>query len=229
MRRRARCSARRRLRVAGAATVEFHLVALLAMIPFTMAILELGALFIARHALNHATFIAARAGAVHHGDVATMRRYLAKGLAPLFVRGPSAAAGPGLGTAGAEALGRALAEVLRPDLTRIEVLNPSRASFLDFERLQDGVRQIPNDNLHYRRESGVRSGQTIQEANLLRIRVRYCRRLIFPLIDRLVTTTLRELTADPFAQGCYAHGRVPLGSYALVQMHSAPRRDRMAL
>lgn len=216
-------------RTAGAATVEFYLVALLAMLPLTLAILELGALFVAHHSLKHATFLAARAGALHHGDVGTMRRYLAKGLAPLFTQDRPGDGGAGPTILGIEAYGRALAEVLRPDLTRIEILNPTRMSFEDFERLQGGVRQIPNDNLRYRRESGPRSEQTIQEANLLSIRVHYCRRLIFPLIDRLITTTLRQLTLDTFAQGCYARNRVLLGGHALVQMHSAPRRDRMGL
>lgn len=210
----------------GAATLEFHLLAVFALIPLSMAILELGSLSIARHALNHATFLAARAGAVHHGSTGVMRQQLARGLAPLFAGAPDEAA---LAAAGREALARALAEVTRPDLARIEILNPTAASFADFERLQHGVRQIPNDNLRFRRQPGARSGQTIQEANLLRIRVRWCRRLIFPLIDRMITSTLRPVTADVFAQGCYARDRVPIGSYALVHMQSAPRRAALGL
>lgn len=212
--------------IRGAATVEFYLLAVFALIPLSMAILELSSLSIARHALNHATFLAARAGAMHHGSTGVMRRQLARGLAPLFAGAPDDGA---LAAAGGEAFARALVEVARPDLTRIEILNPTRASFADFERLQEGIRQIPNDNLRFRSQAGARSGQTIQEANLLRIRVRWCRRLFFPLIDRMITATLRPLTADAFAQGCYARERVPIGSYALVHMQSAPRRAEMGL
>jgi hypothetical protein len=224
---RARTRARRTF-ATGASTVEFLLVAMLALIPLALGTMELALLVVAKHVVSHGTFLAARAGALHHGDRSTMQRYLAKGLAPLYLRTGAAEAGDLAARAGAAYL-RALGEVLRPDLTRVEILNPTRESFADFERWQGGVRQIPNDSLRHRRESGARSGQTIQESNLLSLRVRYCRRLIFPFVDRAITATLSRLDFDPFAQSCYAQRRVPIEGRALVHMHSAARRSLMGL
>ena len=70
----------------GAASVEFYIVTLFVMLPLVLGILQLGMLYVAKNTLNHATFMAARAGALHHGSRPVMSDQLAKGLVPLYVR-----------------------------------------------------------------------------------------------------------------------------------------------
>jgi hypothetical protein len=211
----------------GAATVEFALVALVALIPLVLAVLQLGLLYVAKHTVQHATFLAARAGAVSHGSRTEMLRHFAKGLAPLHA-GTTRDLRPGdLAGAVTAAYGRAYAEALRPDRTRLHVLNPTRASFEDFERARRGVREIPN--VYVRGVPGPRSGQTLADANLLKLRVDYCAPLVVPLVDRILTATLRRLDPEPFRQQCYGARRLPVVGYALVQMHSAPRREALGL
>ena len=67
---------------------------------------------------------------------------------------------------------------------------------------------------------GATSGQTLREANVLAIRVRYCRLLVMPLIRDIVPALLRAALSDPFDQLCLAQGRVPIHARAVVHMQS---------
>ena len=82
---------------------------------------------------------------------------------------------------------------------QISVINPNAASFSNFGvsgyHDVDGngtmrtVTQIPNDNLMYRDPQVVASGgggQSIQDANLLKIHVGYCYELVIPFINRMI-------------------------------------------
>ncbi len=82
---------------------------------------------------------------------------------------------------------------------RISVVNPSPTSFSNFgvdgyyDSNDDGnystVNMIPNDNLMYRDPTVIASGssgQSIQDANLLKIHVGYCYELIIPFINRII-------------------------------------------
>jgi hypothetical protein len=160
-----------------------------------------------------------------------MRAALARALVPLFapldplavLRGAPDAVAAGAGAA-ARALLRATLEVQRPDLTRLEIENPGPAAVADFSALdEDGELVIPNDGLDQRNPFGATSGQTLREANLLAIRVRYCRALVMPVIDRLLPAMLRWSTADPFDQLCLAQGRVPIDASAVIHMQTALR------
>lgn len=206
----------------GAATVEFTIVALVALIPLVLAVLQLALLYVTKHTVQHATFLAARAGAVSHGSRSEMLRYLAKGLAPLHSGSTRELVPQDAGSAVAAAYARAYAEARRPDRTRLRVLNPTEASFQDFERTRRGIREIPN--VFVRGAPGARSGQTLADANLLKLRVDYCAPLVVPLVDRIVTAALRRLDPDPFRQQCYWARRLPVVGHALVHMHSPARR-----
>jgi TadE-like protein len=223
-----RPSARRRSR--GVALAEFLIAGMLVLLPLTLAVLELAQLMVARNALTYATFEAARAGAVRGASRGDMRAALARGLIPLFapfdpaalLRGAPGAVGAGPGAA-ARALARATLEVQRPDLTRLEIENPTRAAVADFGTVVDGEVVIPNDNLDLRNPYGATSGQTLRDANVLAIRVRYCRPLVMPLISRVVPALLRWSLSGPFDQFCLARGRVPIDAAAVVHMQSAAR------
>lgn len=212
---------------AGAALVEFTVVALVALLPLSLAVLQVALLYVAKNTLNHATFLAARAGAVEHADRGTIQRALAKGLAPLYAHTDRDLDLGNVLVEGARAYARAYADVLRPDRTRLRLLNPTAASFADFGRTRNGVVEIPLDAGQRQAEIGARSGQSLADATLLRLQVDRCHPLIVPLVDRLVVATLRRLDPDPFRQVCYASGSVAVTAHALVQMHTPPRRARM--
>lgn len=206
-------------RARGSATVEFVIVAFAVLIPLVFGTVEIALLGVARHTLGLATFMAARAGATAHGDRGAMQRSLARGLAPLY-----AARGD------AQAYARSLADVLRPDRTRIEIWNPVATSFADFgvPDDDDGER-IPNVWRRSDTRVGAASRQTIAEANQLGVRIGICRALSLPITAPLIVAGLRLTDTSPFAQGCYAAGRVPLYSRALVHMHSDPQRAALGL
>jgi hypothetical protein len=215
-------------RMRGAASVEFYIVALFVLIPFVMAILQLAMLYVGKTTLNHAVFMAARAAALDHGSRSVMSRNLAKGLVPLYANTLDPIDSNNVVGIVVPAFAKALLDVNNPLRTRIEILNPTRASFRDFEQRQNGVLQIPNDNLQFRaRNPGARSRQSIQEANLLKVRVDYCHQLVFPLIDVAVVGILRRFDPNPFHQACYGANRVPISGRALLHMQSAARRSEM--
>lgn len=211
----------------GAASVEFAIVATVAVIPFVLGILQIGLLYGAKHTLNLAVFQAARAGAVHHADRAVMQRYLAKGLTPLHIRSTRRLDEDSWAAEATRAYARAYAEVRLPIQTRMRIFNPTAASFADFGQPGPAGPEIPNDPRLPRSFVGTRSQQTLGEANLLGVRVEYCHRLIVPLADRLITSVLRRTDLDAFRQGCYAQRRLPIVASALVQMATPPRRDVM--
>lgn len=136
---------------AGSASVEFVLAAMV-VLPMALAIVEFSQLAVARHALNHGVFEAARAASVQERGEQALRRQLARAMMPLFA--PPA---PGDGTpteaGGVEGVGRAAAEFLRPDLATLSIT------------------EIPAD---------LPATQLGSAGGVLVVRVRYCRELLFP-------------------------------------------------
>jgi hypothetical protein len=203
-------------------------------------IIQCALLYQVRSTLNYATLLAARAGALHNGDPARMRAALATGLAPLFARDTTlvdyarAVAEANLQTAAAASL------------VDLAVLNPQRAALADFGRPRiDGVagRELPADTLNYRNPApGAASGVSIQDANILHVRVSYCARLIVPVLDRVIYAAVNALTPasaalaangmhDPFgthgaspssacANPLFKGPRIPIQSEAMVRMQS---------
>jgi hypothetical protein len=209
------------LRCRGAAMLEFLLAGVLVLIPATFAILEFAQLTAARNALNFATFEAARAGAVSGADRNAMRRALARGLVPLFAPLRLGAANSGAMEDAAVAVSRAWLEVNRPDLTTLDIENPTYLAAADFAIVQQGRRVIPNDGIEFSNPYGVRSGQTLRDANVLALRIRYCRPLVMPLVSLWIPAVLRATTADVFEQGCLQRNRLPIEAHAIVHMQSA--------
>jgi hypothetical protein len=215
-------------RMRGAASVEFYIVSLFVLIPFVMGILQIAVLYVGKNTLNHAVFMAARAAAMENGSDTVFRTALAKGLVPLYARKTDPITNRNIVQVITPAITKAGLDVVNPLRTRIAYLNPTRASFRDFEQRQNGVLQIPNDNLQFRpRTPGATSKQSIQEANLLKVRVDYCHELVFPLIDAAIVAILRRLDTDLFHQSCYRANRVPVSGRALLHMQSPARRSEM--
>ena len=169
-----------------------ELIVVLPMLMFLiMGIIQFALIYQTRSVLNHATFLAARAGALNNGQLggvnplgAGIRQGLAAGMTPLFNHGT---------TIGALTQARrdAFLEVINPLATTINIISPTRQMLNDFgiPRLAGGGgREIPNDSLQYRDSAqvGATSRVSIQDANLLKIEVVYCAKLIVPIANRAI-------------------------------------------
>lgn len=161
--------------------VEFIVIAPLLLF-FCLGIVQFVLLYQARATLDYAALQAAREGAVDHGAMASMHRGLARGLAPLYARQASLAGAQ-------QALNLAIADAAAR--SEIVVISPTSAMLDDFGRHgREGTRQvteIPNDSLSWRSTlPGKTSGVNIQDANLLKIRVRYCYDMYVPLAGKAI-------------------------------------------
>ena len=154
-----------------------------------------------RQALNFALIEAARAGSVGHAEANAIRSGLSRGLVPWLY---------GANDLGEYALNLARAAVhIRQGEAigwiNVVQLSPTNASFDDWaEPARDAngglladVREIPNDNLVARAEAsgapvvGAASGQTLADANLLRLRLDYGVPLVVPVVGRLISSAVR--------------------------------------
>jgi len=206
----------------GAALVEFQVVGLLCLLPLLLGLLQFGLLLLASPVLHYATFQAARAGAMAGADPAVMRRALAVGLMPLHATSDRPLTAADAPAVAAQAYARSLADTLL--YARLTQLRPDAAAFDDFASESAEGRVIRNDSLLHRPTApGPRSGLTVQQANVLQIRIDWCAPLVVPLVDRLLVGLLRSLDADVHSQLCYAADRVPLRATAAVNMQSDAR------
>ncbi len=94
---------------------------------------------------------------------------------------------------------RVVQQQITDGLVQITVVNPSAGSFnnfgvsdshdIDGNGTMGTVTLIPNDNLMYRDPKVISSGatgQSIQDANLLKIHVGYCYELVIPFIGQMI-------------------------------------------
>lgn len=215
----------------GATLVEFVVVGPLVLF-ILLVLMQYALLFHARSQLNYATFEAARAGTVANARPAAIRA--------AFERAMTGYHGGGTTTAElAAALARAGAEA---PFTRIEVLSPTRESFDDYHspalaaRLGNPGRVIPNTHLAHLvcpiDRPGCRSdpaanvsGQTLQDANLLKLRITYGIPvgkqipLAGPFMARAIAA-LDPADGDAFRAGLVASGRIPVVAHTVMRMQS---------
>ena len=184
----------------GVAATEF-LIVFPALVFVLFGVIQWALIYQARATLNHATLLAARSGALHGGSKAEMRKGLAAGLAPLFA---SEATMAGYLTA----RGKAFTEISVFNLASIDVVNPTAQALADFGRPKlDGTAgtELPNDTLNYRNTSaGGSSGVSIQDANILHVRITYCYRMIVPVVGRMIEAVSHAMT--PFDHSLQSHG-----------------------
>jgi hypothetical protein len=206
-------------RIRGAATVEFHIVALFALLPLCLGSVQMALLMVENHHIDHAAFLAARHGAVKHGDLAEIRRSFTQAVSPLFVTSGTSLDRSNVVPRVASAYAAATADIAIH--ARLRLLAPDQNARTDFAIRRDERLVIPNDALEFRSPArGRRSGITLQQANVLRIEISYCRPLIVPLAGPLLLGTLRLLDHDLWHQRCYAAGRVPVRSEGVAPMQS---------
>ncbi|MDI3491142.1 MAG: hypothetical protein PWP11_2419 [Thauera sp.] len=215
----------------GATLVEFVVVGPLVLF-ILLVLMQYALLFHARGQLNYATFEAARAGTVANAQPVAIRA--------AFDRAMTGYHGGGTSTAElAISRARALAEA---PFTRIEILSPTRESFDDFHspalaaRLRLSARVIPNTNIAHldcpvdrpgcsRDPATNSSGQTLQDANLLKLRITYgipAHKQI-PLAGPFMARALAVLNPtdhDPFRAALVASGRIPVVTHIVMRMQS---------
>jgi hypothetical protein len=187
------------------------LVALPVLLFVGLGALQFALVFHAKQALNHALLEAARAGSVAHAEPAAIERGLARGLVPYLY-------GAADTTEYLLNVGRALAHVQAGKLQRwllLERLAPTADSFADWSQpARDdagepipGLIEIPNDNLSVRilrtqpasgvaghrsgEPIGATSGQTLADANLLKLNLLYGVPVTVPVAGRLMVWALR--------------------------------------
>lgn len=183
------------IRVNGQATIEL-IVVFLGFAALFFGLFELTRLYQAKHALNAATFAAARAGALNHGKVGSMNAELANQMGVLSMAGQRSA--QSLATAKARAMVIAQTpglgiETISPTLGRIADLDRPQWMQTDGHNAQRWQSAVPNDNPRWRprvsperRSDGVESPLNLQDANVLRVRSHWCHRLITPALDRAI-------------------------------------------
>jgi outer membrane protein OmpA-like peptidoglycan-associated protein/uncharacterized membrane protein (UPF0127 family) len=224
----------------GVAMVEFAIAGPI-LILLGLASVQYGLLYNAKNVINHASFMGARAGSMANARIDTVRTAYVRGLLPLYGGGRNA-------TEIAESLGRASADFATS--SRIELLNPTRESFDDWHdpRLQatlqtNGKRVIPNrqlarnlgdratleslgDQRNVREVAGswvkAKSGQSLSDANLLKIRITHGYRPSVPLMGMVYNRFLRWMDTgnDAFATTLLNQGRIPVVSHVTVQMQT---------
>jgi hypothetical protein len=252
--------------------VEFLIVApALALLIF--GIFQFALIYRAKITLNYAAFETARAGSLNHARMWAMELAFARALAPLyttpFTEPTSDPDEPcdvdfSLGTRPGSEVSldldnvlcarQRVKDLLEARYARILLVNPSEESFASSHAVTEGgTTYIPSDNLMYR--SAVPDGlsnQSIQDANLIKVHVALCYRLIVPIVGPLITRMI-ALAPDEeypwyfgapdstsFAHTCTverpAHASerpdgmsrdgIPLFAQAVIRMQSDPILDR---
>ena len=197
-----------------------------------LATLQYGMLFFAKNQYNHAAFMAARAGTTGNANVSKIEQAYTRALIPLYATGTST-------DALKAAYDRAATEVA--SFTKIEVLNPTEESFADFNdpalQAQLGItgtgttpRVIPNGGLAFRHANVVRasSGQNIQDANLLKLRITHWFEPKIPLMASIYSRYLLWLDTGTslYNTNMIRAQRIPVVTHVTLQMQSDAIEDQ---
>lgn len=190
----------------GQAAIE-TLIAIPLLLLLIFLIIEFSLIYRAKLQLNHATFMAARAGAMNHGCKSAMYAQLHRSMSPLLMKGDASAT--------RYAYVQTIKDQYFPTYTFIETLSPDKATYDAFKTrlplhpdqvmpcaIQKGALKafrlntiIPHTQLGTRGSESKIVGKpggsasdriTLSEANLLKIRSRYCHKLTTPLVSDLL-------------------------------------------
>ena len=225
----------------GASAIEFAIAAPIVLL-LGLGALQWALVFHARQAIEHAAIEAARSGSMGHALPDAIETGLARGLL--------------LATAAARVR---LQQARAAGWVVIRRVAPTLESFADWAEpaLDDwgrpimGLLEIPNDNLHYAEQRapaggasgthlglpvGRQSGQTLLDANLLKIEIVYGVPMTVPLIGRIAALAGRALGGCLAAErgGCAifqapdpsgrAVPRWPVSTSATIRMQSPARQ-----
>lgn len=211
-----------------------------------MLIIQWATIYRDKMTLNAASFEAARAGSLNSGSESKMYEALAQGMLPVFMRDESTN----------QEVGRAYvrSKAYTTLGAQINVLNPTQAIF-DKHKIERKDRsgnrwyEIPNDNLMYRDSTAEKISDdlfvNVQDANLLKIEVNWCKKLEVPIANWVIgqILTLTDVSLDRndpkfvvFNQGehqaqcnllgviagtdTYSDYYISIKSYALIRMQT---------
>jgi hypothetical protein len=225
----------------GATLVEFVVIFPLAAL-FVLGLIQAGLVYMAKIQLNHATFMAARVGALNNADYGTVHEAMIRGLNPFYEKADTT--NDLVRISGGYFKTRQQIEVLFKDPLDVTILNPSDAAFDDFGLYDPAknVTYIPNDNLEWRSGRGGSSNLELRDANLLKLKVVYGYELKVPLMAGVLrrmmcggtigvvawgNVSASEAIAGNTSDDCirfYRRGRIPIESFAIVEMQSRAER-----
>lgn len=170
---------RSRRRMRGQSMIEY-LIILPSLLLLSLGAIQFALLYQIKSQVNYATYAAARQGALKNGNATSIKDAFGAGMTPLFTTKPNFT-----GMLRGRAVGAI--EAFNPMVTHIERVSPPDSVKEDFgepDPASAGKRIVPNDNLQYRPTTlGSKSKLNIQDANILKIRVTYCAKLIVPIAN----------------------------------------------
>jgi len=158
-----------------------YLIILPSLLLIVLGVIQFALIYQAKASLNYATFMGARQGALKNASITSIMGGVAGGMTPFFMRTSNA---PFLDDL-AKARMIAALEISNPNTAKIEIISPTAEAFDAFSQLST-TGDISNDNLMFRDSSVLNDGMSIQDANLLKIRVTYCVKLMVPFVDRVI-------------------------------------------
>jgi TadE-like protein len=207
----------------GSAAIEWLAAAPIVML-LGLGVLQWGLVFFGRSSLEYALTQAAREGAQGNAFITSIESGLARGLIPYW---GLATSGQPLDLALPSALIRLNAEKATGALVWRQIA-PTNESFTDWavpardamgEEISSVV-EIPNDALQYRQQTvGASSGQTLKDANVLKLEMRYGITLNVPLIAPLAVRIMEQINGCPGA----ALGGIVLGTIHLPAASAAEK------
>lgn len=217
----------------GASLVE-AIVVIPLLLFIVLAVMQAAMVFYAKSNVNYASFEAARAGSVSNASATAINLAFQKAMLPYY----------GGGRTESELVDTMtkLAKDLTSAAVRVEILSPTQESFTDYNSpklqaaLKVGEPVIPNvglDELTCPRDvpgcaadpKSNASGQTLLDANLLKLRITYGIPMAkqMPLVGRFYTWALGKMGGgggDAFQQALIAAERIPVVTHAVVRMQS---------
>ena len=219
-----------------AETVVVMMVALL----LIFGAIQFALFYNAKTTINYATFEATRAGALNYGDRRAIEYAFASGLSPLYASIDQSDSMLDSVDAVKTARNKVLNEVREGEFLCMERLNPQSSAF-NAHGINDPSGRfgviIPNDHLKYRSSIDRGSGVSIQDANLLKLKVTYCYPMFVPIISSVIKR-LMGVQPDPdplenwttprlgnFRENCFANDRIPIVSQAIVRMQTPIKND----
>jgi len=164
----------------GQAMTEY-LIILPSLLLLVLGVIQFALIYQAKASLNYAAFMGARQGALKNANMTSIMDGVAGGMTPFFMRTSKT---PSIGDM-AKARAISAIEIFNQNTAKVEIISPTAEAFDAFSTLSN-TGDIPNDNLMYRDSTVLNDGMSIQDANLLKIRVTYCVKLMVPLVDRVI-------------------------------------------
>ena len=111
---------------------------------------------------------------------------------------------------------------------KIELLNPTKESFEDWNdtalEAKNGAKTIPNAGQSFKNPADIKSnsGQNIQDANLIKLKITHGYELKVPLAGTMIQFMMSTMdnNKDAFATAMYSQRRIPLVTNITMQMQS---------